>query len=246
MSAWWGLALLGGLLPLGRAWRALEGTTLRHSWIWAALAWAAWSLAALLGGSPAMRYLALCLTACAGVAVLGARRPGAAAWDFVVAGLLALLSRPYLEGLGELRLQAAHLFILGAALAVGIANYLPTRQAPAALLLAGGCALEVAALAGRPVVDGSPLVAVAPWAAWWCARRKAANEVDAMWLTFRDRYGFVWAQRQREQFNRAAANAGLAVELGWGGLRAAPGAAAPAGEVKALLEATLRRFTTRE
>src|SRR5262249_12108921 len=122
MEAWWGIALLGGLVPLWRAWRALEGTTLRPAWMWAALAGGAWCLAARLGGPPGLRYLPLSLTACAGVAVLGARRPGAAAWNFVVAGLLALLARPYLEGLGELRLQPAHLVILGAALTVGIGN----------------------------------------------------------------------------------------------------------------------------
>jgi hypothetical protein len=38
-----------------------------------------------------LRYLALCLTGCVGVAVLGARRPGVGAWDFVLLGLLAVL-----------------------------------------------------------------------------------------------------------------------------------------------------------
>ena len=50
------------------------------------------------------------------MAVLGARRPGVTAWNFVVAGLLAVLLRPLFEGLGELRLGPAHLLFLGGAL----------------------------------------------------------------------------------------------------------------------------------
>ena len=43
-----------------------------------------------------------------------------------------------------------------------------------------------------------------------------------MWRTFRDSFGALWAQRMREQFNRAAANAGLAGRLAWDGLHGAP------------------------
>ena len=59
-----------------------------------------------------------------------------AAWNFVVAGLLAVLLRPLLEGLGELKLGPAHLLFLAGALAVPVLNYLPTRLAPAALAFA--------------------------------------------------------------------------------------------------------------
>lgn len=240
MSAWWGLALVAGAVPVGRAGWAVVGTPLAWAWAWAAAAWVGWCVAVFAGGAAGAAYLALSLTACAGVAVLGARRPGAAAWNFVVAGLLALLCRPYLEGLGQLRAGPAHLAILAAALAVALGNYLPTRQAPAVLLLGAGCGLELATLAGEAVA-GWPLAAAAPWAAWLGARRRA-DTADELWRSFRDRYGFVWAQRAREQFNRAAANAGHAVELGWGGLRMAPGAEVSPAALRALLEATLRRF----
>src|ERR1700756_5554100 len=96
----WGVLLLSGFYPLYRAWRGAAGTTLRHSVVWAFLAWGGWCAAALLDGSPALGYLALCLTACAGVAVLGARRPGVGAWDFVVLGLLAVLLLPLAESRG--------------------------------------------------------------------------------------------------------------------------------------------------
>lgn len=247
MHTAWGIALLGGLFPLVRAWRGARGSTLRHPLMWAAVAWGAWCLAAFLDWPRGWRYLALCATACAGVAVLGARRPGAGAWHFVVAGLLAALCRPFLEGMGDLRLESPHLVFLGAALAVALGNYAPTRQAPAALLLGAWCALEVAGLAGvtLPGADAAPLLlALAPWVAWWRAASPGGgqSEINRAWRAFRDRFGFVWAQRVREQFNRAAANAGLTAELGWGGVRSAEGESPE--RPLALLAATLRRFRT--
>ena len=47
----------------------------------------------------ALGYTALSLTGCAGVAVLGARRPGVGPWNFVLLGLLAVMLLPLAEGL---------------------------------------------------------------------------------------------------------------------------------------------------
>ena len=41
------------------------------------------------------------------MAVWGRDGPGVGAWNFVVAGLLAVLLLPVLNGLGELRLETA-------------------------------------------------------------------------------------------------------------------------------------------
>jgi hypothetical protein len=65
-----------------------------------------------------------------------------------------------------------------------------------------------------------------------------------MWRTFRDRFGFVWAQRLRDQFNRAAANAGWPVHLGWSGLRGDMGPVGDAEKPLAVLRSALRRFET--
>ena len=99
------LLLLTGAYPLGRAWLANRRSSLAHALAWAALAWLAWLGVALaeawgLGVPVAARYVALCLTGCAGVAVLGARRPGVVAWNFVVLGLLVVLLLPLAEGWG--------------------------------------------------------------------------------------------------------------------------------------------------
>jgi hypothetical protein len=256
MRAVCALLLLAGFYPLSRAWSANRRTTLRDSLLWAAWAWLAWLLVfaerVTRTGGWLGNYLALALTGCAGVAVLGARRPVVGAWNFVVLGLLAVLLLPVvppLLGLGEERLETAHRIFLGAVLAALVVNYLPTRLGPGALLLGAGCALEVAALA-RADVGGlrkvSPwLIAASPWAAllgvsWGLA---PASEMDRVWRAFRDRYGLFWGERQREQFNRAAGNAGWPLSLGWGGVRrtGAGEAPEPSGPLKTL-HAVLKRF----
>jgi hypothetical protein len=230
-----GILLAAGAYPLYRLWRGAAASPLGHAAAWAAAAWLAACAAWLAGGGHEGRYIALALAACAGVAVLGARRPGVAAWNFVVAGLLAVLLRPYLQGLGELKLEAPHLVVLAAALAVAAGNYLPTRQGVTALAFAAWCAVEVAALAGVVEVPAWVMpLALAPLP--WLALASRPGGDDA-WRSFRDSYGFVWAQRTREQFTRAAENAGLNVELRWDGLRGED--AARGAE---LLRSLLRRF----
>jgi hypothetical protein len=246
------LILLTAAYPLGRAWLANRRTSLAHAltWVWPAwLAWLAVAVARVRGpdAPAAARYVALCLTACAGVAVLGARRPGVVAWNFVVLGLLVVLLLPLAEGFGWLRLTPPRLLFLAGALAVGFLNYLPTRLVFAAALVAIGCAAELASLGADPArtAGGWELVAVgaAPWSAYvmlvWQAG-PARSEFDRTWLDFRDRFGALWGERMREQFNRAAANAGCAGRLGWGGLRGAP--AAEQEQLLATLRALLKRF----
>src|SRR5262245_12244832 len=95
---------LTGAYPLWRAWRANRRTSLFQAVHWMIAAWLAWGglliLEALEGAAPdhpTARYLALGLTGCAGVAVLGARRPGVGAWNFVLAGLLTVILLPLAE-----------------------------------------------------------------------------------------------------------------------------------------------------
>jgi hypothetical protein len=248
MTVLYALPLLAGAFPLWRAWRANRRTSLAHAVGWAGLAWAAWVAVPLLAATGAVldvgRYVALCLTAAVAVAVLGAQRPRVGAWNFVVLGLLAVMLLPLAERLfaGNSSLDPIRVVFLCATLAVGVLNYLPTRLGPAALLVAGGCAWEVTVLLApeTPAGPGWLLLAGGPWVGWigWAWRAPAGSTFDAVWRDFRDRFGLVWAQRLREQFNRAAANAGWPVYLSWGGLRG------PSDEAAALatLTAMLRRF----
>ncbi len=255
-----GTLLLSGAYPLAQALRANRRTTLRQPLWWTLAAWAAWTGLAWsrvpgLGHEEQLApYAALCLTGCAGIAVLGARRPGVAAWNFVVVGLLAVLLLPVLNGMGELRLETAQVLFLGATLAVPLLNYLPTRLGPAVILVAVGCGMELARLIGATLPAGLgsvglALLGLAPWIAWAGLRRRVASATafDRLWLAYRDRFGFVWGQRMREQFNRAAAHAGWPVVLRWHGLHvvAADAALDPAA-LLATLRAVLKRFASED
>jgi hypothetical protein len=259
--------LLSGLYPMGRAWIANRDTSLAHAVVWAVAAWGAW-LAALLAElawpTPAaltLRYLALCLTGCAAVAVLGARRPGVLAWNFVVVGLLAVLLLPVAEGLGHPRLHLPNTIFLACTLLVGLLNYLPTRLAPAVLIFGLGCGdafLNVLPaengdrVAEQTLPVGELLLAISPWVALlqMGRGRLSGSEFDRLWLDFRDRFGFVWGQRLRDQFNRAAANAGWPVHLRWRGLRLTTGTDLPPDEVQSNIvdtwRALLKRFGPEE
>src|SRR5207302_3556673 len=129
---------LSGLFPLWRAWQANRHTGLVQAVCWAIASWAGWGLAiAKAASGPSLAttascYLALSLTGCAAIAVLGARRPGAQAWNFVVVALLAVDLLPLAETMltgGVLQLNVFRLTCLAGTLAVGAFNYLPTRLA---------------------------------------------------------------------------------------------------------------------
>ncbi len=248
--------MLTAALPLWRAWDANRATTLRHALAWATAAWAAW-IAALLAADLAppwaatARYLALALTGCAGISVLGSRRPGAAAWHFVTLGLLVVLLLPVAEGWGHVRLSPPRTLFLAGTLAVAFLNYLPTRLGLAALVLAVACGLELLDLAAGD--EGLPpgwlaaarfLLAVGPWVALAAVRRapRPGSEFDRTWRSFRDRFGALWALRLRDLFNRAAANQGWTAHLAWHGLE--PSRPADEGPMTDTLRALLKRFGT--
>jgi hypothetical protein len=239
------VALLTGYCPLLRAWFANRATTLRPALTWATAAWTARLAATASADSMTLVYLALCLAACSGVAVLGARRPGVGAWNFVVGGLLVVLLLPVASGLGTPRLEPAHLIFLSASLAVVLLNYLPTRPGMAVPMVGIALAADLTRSAGinvPAIVNELAWIALAlaPWIAWLALRCSgSAREVDRVWFAFRDGYGFLWAERVREQFNRSAASSGSRAHLGWKGLVPA---GADDGESLRTLQALLKRF----
>ncbi|HLN30370.1 MAG TPA: hypothetical protein VK395_21690 [Gemmataceae bacterium] len=259
-----------GAYPLWCAWQANRRTSLVHALGWAIAAWVAWSavicLASIGPASSVMVpcYLALCLTGCAGVAVLGARRPGVTAWNFVVLALLAVNLLPLAEDL--LRGRSLHVdtfrrVCLAVTLTIGILNYLPTRLALTMCFLAMGAALELAGLASLQESDhgvsgtlqaGWLSLALAPWAGYLTSRQRLSSSSvpDRLWRQFRDRFGAIWGLRLRDQFNRAAVHAGWPMFLGWQGLRTLPTVAQrqPPEDAKVieLLRALMKRFGAQE
>jgi hypothetical protein len=240
------IVLISAIVPLAAAAWTNRSTSLNFTIGWAVVAWAGW-LAAAFAGTGAATYAALAATGCAGVSVFGARRPGAAAWNFVVLGLLIVLLLPLAEAAAvdaPFQLGMFRTAFLAVLIGTTVTNYLPTRLGPAAVLVGLGAGWQLARMAGNPPPADVAVVSVglAPWVGFWewaAGRRRSAAEApsDRLWRAFRDRYGLVWGLRLRDQFDRAAANAGLPCELRWTGLRGDAGAAA-----QELLESLMRRF----
>src|SRR5882724_4417194 len=121
--------ILVGVIPFAVALWANRTTSLFHALVWSLVAWLSWGVAFLLddaerAGLDPGRYCALCLTGCAGVAVLGARRPHVFAWNFVVLGLFAVMVLPLVETsiIGTHSLDGLRIFFLIGTIAVGILN----------------------------------------------------------------------------------------------------------------------------
>jgi hypothetical protein len=263
--------IVAGVIPLLMALRANWRTSLSHAISWAIVAWLSWGVAFLVGsnfdmaegqGIDPARYCALCLTGCAGVAVLGARRPYVGGWNLVVIGLFSVMILPLLESLvlGTHPVDGLRIVFMSGTIAIGILNYVPTRFAPVALLFLAACMGEIGLLyapawfarVGEGTVIGlHGVLAMTPWVGWLCMWKQASARSgrDRLWLTFRDCWGLFWAQRVREQFNQAAENAGWPVKLSWGGLvltGANPPTPGDEAEILQTLRAAMQRFIASE
>jgi hypothetical protein len=223
------LVLLVSALAFARAIIANWRTPLLYSVIWAMLGWAV--TCAAVFAEPGLHFVALSLFGCASVAVLGARRPNAAAWQFVVCGLAAVLLLPLVESTVRDRpidLSGVRWTFVCGLSAFASLNYFFTRLAFPTILLAAGGAMTffVPKLSvGDPIVVFAHFVGVicvwsAPAVGWlgYRSRRSEQLPTNRLWFEFRDRYGAVWALRAIEQFNRSAANAGTATTMTWKGL----------------------------
>ena len=260
----WGLlAVYCANLPLiVRWWQENRHTSLTHVMIWAAIAWIAWILTLPFeppGSSVGVSvYFALALTGCASIAVLGARRPGVTMWNAVVAALLLMELLPWGEAAirqNDIRLDGLRLAILAGAIAIGVMNYLPTRAGFGALLVGFGCACQLLRFINsneRILLEwdwmGRCALAAAPGTVMLCRKllaRQNSGEFDRCWIGFRERFGVVWGQRLREQFNQAARHANWQVLLTWRGLTLRPGAEQPNPEEKAAMFQTLKAVMKR-
>jgi hypothetical protein len=258
------LALLSGAYPLWRGWRTLADSSLRHALLWCVAAWAGWLAAGFMpllnAPAPPVRYLALSLSTCAALAVFGARHPGMAAWNFVVAGLLAILLLPLLEqpwDAADWQLDLPRALFLGGILSVGLGNYVPTRMGLPAMLLAAVFGFDLwhlmhprAYLPQQLASSGSTqaALALALWGLHGTGRDRGVDpaEPDVVWRTFRDRYGAIWSLRVLEQFNHAARHAGWPVWLSWQGVRVEPNQPPPSpaqtDDIRRTLRGLLKRF----
>jgi hypothetical protein len=208
-----------------------------------------------------LRFAAAGLTLCPVVAVLGAKRPQDRAWHWVVFSLWMVVCIPAVNSAffhpgGGVELHAAQGGFVTALVLLGIANYLPTRHAPFAMLTGLSQLLLFSeqlsfSLVSSPLLleEGVVIYAVAVAVSPFARRARPSGEsLDAAWLNFRDRFGSFWALRVLTRFNAAADANHWPARIGWSGFR--PRAAETAAEktastipaVRRCFHSLLRRF----
>ena len=222
----------------------MRRTALRSACAWvtvAACIWLAAALAAALEPRPGscvaighLRLLAATCSLCPLIAVLGARWPGARAWNLIVLSLLVIFALPVLQQwlLGRtlerqrVGMDGPRFVFYWLVAAVGLVNYLPTRFG----LSAGVAALALTAqtiavgpwevnsglVSGLSAVAGL-LVSAAAWLAFALRPKPLPAGPDAAWLRLRDGWGAVWALRVRDRWNAAAEHYGWPVRIEWHG-----------------------------
>jgi hypothetical protein len=244
--------LATGSLALRGAWQGAAGTALRPGLVWAWAAWGAALAGQIVAlGEPSgtgrpwaghLSYLASIGALAFAVSILNARRPGAGAWSFLTTLLIAIFLIPWLEGSGlardpaplsRLRLDSPWWIFFAVLSGAAVVNHLPTRFWAAAVCMGLSWLVELAGLRGGMPVEDRP-------ALWWMSgglmglalvlgavaeivpRAPARNDLERLWLWFRDHWGVVWALRVRDRFNQSAEALGWPIRLAWPGVVWAP------------------------
>jgi hypothetical protein len=260
-------------------WRCFGGTTLAAPAGWAvaavvalasAEAWLAWRGPQ---GASLVRYAAACGTLCPLMAVLGAKRPQDRGWQWIVVSLWAVLLVPLFQSLAigsrnSLALQPVWQGVAWCLLAMGLLNYLPTRNVAAAVLAVCGQWLLLAEQLGGDGVSDPPrrvalalcLMLAGGMLAAGAARKRAANrkssglnDANRRWNRFRDGWGAFWALRVMQRLNQSAELGVAPLRLQWSGWEATKvsaaenSSAAEAADQRAnkIMDAVLWRFERR-
>jgi hypothetical protein len=258
------LTLAIGLAVLLSGRRAIGQTTLLAGWWWTLAALMAWSLVELAAAvaSPAagkawlppLRLAAIALSFCPVVALIGAKRPQHAAWNFVVLSLWGIVALPAAEAFflnrgQRLEMGDARGWFLWILILLTPINLVPTRYWLASLLVAAGQILALSphlpllrrAIHSSAELLGLLLCVAALATAWlfWRSERSPTNAYDRLWLDFRDSFGLFWGLRVQERINAAAQQYGWDLELTWSGFRQRNGCA-PLTAIDATIEPALR------
>jgi hypothetical protein len=269
---WLSVGLAAAIATLsGRAFFRLRGTTLAAPAAWAVAA--ALALAAVdvvLAGSGSLersfaaslaRYAAAAATCCPLMAVLGAKRPQDRGWQWVVLTLWIVLLVPAGQAWmaragGQLQLTAPWRILLWALISMGLLNYLLTRHAaPAVLVAIGQIGLLSEFMLDEPpdrqsvlrLVGVAALLAAAAIAGIPTRRRR--DPLTRRWLAIRDGWGAFWGLRVLNRVNETATQLHWPVRLEWSGFVANDGgdSVAPiddrlAGQIGQVMDSLLRRF----
>lgn len=230
------VALMTALTVVFRGFRCLNGTTLVTAACWALTGLGAAGASALHesitgGNRPAISdfawYASAVVLLCPGIAVLGARKPGAAAWSwFVLLPLVLVLMWPAVASTSlqnlDARLELEEPAMIGFAvvLVMSCGNYFGTRYTLPSLLFAISLALFVGPMsptlagmlpsAGAARLAGSVLLAFSTLIVLGRSQVAAppfeaqSTALDIVWFEFVDAFGMVWAKRVMDRVNQSA------------------------------------------
>lgn len=169
-------------------------------------------------------YFAAVILLCPGIAVLGARRPGAGAWAFfVLLPLVLVLMWPAVASFHAARpsepieIEVPALVGFALVLIMSAGNYFGTRYTLPTFYYAASIVLLVAPMSAavpdifperstaRFVASLGLLLAIAE-----TGRRSSAvpseeiSRFDTLWFDFMDSFGMVWAKRVMDRINESA------------------------------------------
>lgn len=193
---------------------------------------AAATLLAAWRPGPYVDYCVAVLFVAPTLALLGAKRPQNAAWQFIVLTLVGVLMMPVLQGWAygdrEPHVHVLFRWILAAHIVFGLMNFLITRYAgPAVVFAAAQSAIALNYLPMMPwqeftqpvLAGGIGMAAALVWVSCIAIRSSATGPgLQRLWGDFRDAYGAVWALRVAERLNAAAKQHGWPVEFTWRGI----------------------------
>jgi hypothetical protein len=225
--------------------RKVRGTTLAAPLAWAVVsaivfalveATLAWNGDAVSDSHASLlRYAAAVGTFCPLMAVLGAKRPQDRGWQWIVLSLWIVLLVPAGQAWasrtgGELQLAPMWRLMLGALIALGLLNYLPTRHAFAAAMVAVAQLGLLEDYFTAPSSDSTThrlgavaLMALAALRATKGDGTRFSPPDDQLapftqrWLIFRDAWGAFWALRILHRINETATLSHWPVRLQWHG-----------------------------
>lgn len=178
-------------------------------------------------------YFAAVVLLCPGIAVLGARRPGASAWAFfVLLPLVLVLMWPAVASFQVARpadpieIEVPALVGFGLVLIMSGGNYFGTRYTLSTFFYAAAIVLLVAPMSAA-VPDFFPERATARFMASLAfllaiaetnRRSKPVpddgiSRLDVLWFDFMDSFGMVWAKRVMDRVNETARHEKWAMRL---------------------------------
>jgi hypothetical protein len=238
------LWLICTLVLMWRIRREVEGTTLLAAWRWAWSGWCLWAVGWCCEFIPAVPngvrdqiwYAVALLLLAALISILGAKRPGSRAWNFVTFSMLLTLSWPalfsWLHGWppAPMRLMEPALWAYAVVCVMGLGNYVGTRflwsalwlglalswlvmpysgWAPEILPTPTGCRMRATLCAGLSVIWPCLLAA---------SSRAFLAPWDRVWVDFVNMFGIVWGRRIQDRFNETARQSKWGVKLDFYGL----------------------------